>query len=105
MRNRREEGTCFWRDRMEHREQKHGVQRAEAEQRGSRGVSYLLRAPGWREEPAGDRPHHQLPQGALGAGRRGRQDLQRLLCPGGWRSHARGVFAVYILFTQMLNHL
>lgn len=90
---------------MEHREQTYGVQRAEAEQRGSRGVSYRLRAPGWREEPAGDRPHHQLPKGALGAGRRRRQDLQRLLQPGGWRSRARGAFAVYRLFTLTLNPL
>lgn len=56
--------------------------------------SASLRASGGREEPAGDRPHHQLPQGALGAGRGGRQDLQHLLLPGQRRRRARGAFTV-----------
>lgn len=51
-----------------------------------------FRAPGRSEESPGDRPHHQLPQGSLGAGRRRRQAVQNHLRPCRRRNREHGLF-------------
>lgn len=53
-----------------------------------------FRASGRSEEPAGDRPHHQLPQGALGAGRGQRQAVPDHLRPGHRRNGEHGRFSI-----------
>lgn len=49
-----------------------------------------FRAAGRSQEPAGDRPHYQLPASALGAGGGRRQALQHPVCAGGRRDRERG---------------
>lgn len=50
----------------------------------------VYRGFGWSEEPQGVRSNHQLPQGALGAGRRQRSAVSHLLRPRIWRSRGHG---------------
>lgn len=48
------------------------------------------RGSGRSEEPAGHRSHHQLPQGALGAGGGQRPPVSHLLCSCRWRRWGHG---------------
>lgn len=66
----------------------------EANSEGDAMCAVSFRASGWSEEPEGDRPHHQLPQGALGAGRGRRQAVQHHLRPGRRRNGEHGRFSV-----------
>ena len=60
------------------------------------------RTSGRREEPAGHRPHYQLPQGALGASRGRRQAVPDHLCPGCRRKREHGLFFFLFLDKKMI---